>query len=321
MDERVRRTMKKALSKVPAAYRDRLAIWLVRSLDGRVDFGSWEAAGYHVTPNHFTSPIPDLSQLPGEVFTTLSELPGIDMRDAEQLALLKSLSRDFGAEYDALPRTTAPQGEFFVENGAFGPVDAEIAYAMVRSVKPAHIVEIGSGWSTMVASKALEANESEGRPGRITAIEPYPYPYFRDFAARTTRVEHDETPLQRVPLERFTALGPGDILFIDSSHVARIGSDVLYEFLEILPRLRPGVVVHVHDIFLPAEYPRAWVLGEHRFWNEQDVLQAFLAFNRGYEVLLAGSYLHRLHSEALREAVKHYDAETHLPGSFWMRRV
>ncbi len=321
MDDRLKQAVQSVLRSLPPAYRDRLAIWLVRSLEGNVDFHSWERAGYHVTPNHFTSPVPELATLPPETFSTLSELPGIDMREAEQLALLKTVASEFAAEYDALPRTTAAPGEFFVENGAYGPGDAEMYYAMVRFLKPGRIVEIGSGWSTMVASKAMEVNEQEGHAGEITAIEPYPYPYFRAVVARTPRIHLDETQLQQVPLERFTELAPGDILFIDSSHVGKIGSDVLYEFLEILPRIRPGVVVHVHDIFLPADYPREWVLAEHRFWNEQYILQAFLAFNRGYEVLLAGSYLHRLHPEALRETIKGYDPAVHLPGSFWMRRV
>ena len=112
-----------------------------------------------------------------------------------------------------------------------------------------------------------------------------------------------------------------DILFIDSSHVLRIGGDVQYEYLEILPRLARGVIVHSHDIFLPAEYPRHWVLEEHKFWTEQYLLQAFLAFNDSFEVLWAGSYMHLKHPEKLEEAFSSYKRERTLPGSFWMRKV
>ena len=123
-----------------------------------------------------------------------------------------------------------------------------------------------------------------------------------------------------MPLERFCALEANDIVFIDSSHVVKIGSDVVYEFLELLPRLKAGVMVHFHDIFLPAEYPKSWVLEDRRFWNEQYLLQAFLAFNSAFEVMMAGSFLHLSHSEKLKAAFASYDPANVWPGSFWMRR-
>jgi hypothetical protein len=115
------------------------------------------------------------------------------------------------------------------------------------------------------------------------------------------------------------ALGENDILFIDSTHVLRIGSDVQYEFLEVLPRLRPGVYVHIHDIFMPAEYPEAWVRREHRFWTEQYLLQAFLCYNGAFEVIWAGSYMHLKHPDELAAAFASYGPGRH-PGSFWIRR-
>ena len=119
-------------------------------------------------------------------------------------------------------------------------------------------------------------------------------------------------------MEFFSQLDSGDILFIDSSHTVKIGGDVNYLFLEVLPRLKPGVIVHVHDIFFPFEYRRHWVLDEFRFWTEQYLLQAFLTFNSEFEVLMANYYLSRYHKEHLRAAFP--DLPRWIGGSFWMRR-
>jgi hypothetical protein len=124
--------------------------------------------------------------------------------------------------------------------------------------------------------------------------------------------------VQEVELELFQQLGAGDVLFIDSSHVVKTGGDVNYLYLEVLPRLRPGVVVHVHDIFLPGEYRKDWVTEEFRFWTEQYLLQAFLAFNSEFEVLLCNSYLGRYHRPALQNVFP--KAPWWGGGSFWMQR-
>ena len=124
--------------------------------------------------------------------------------------------------------------------------------------------------------------------------------------------------MQEIDLEFFSQLQSGDILFIDSSHTVKIGGDVNYLFLEVLPRLNPGVIVHVHDIFLPFECRRDWVLDEFRFWTEQYLLQAFLTFNSEFEVLLGNYYLSRYHEEHLQAAFP--DLPRWIGGSFWMRR-
>jgi len=293
-----------------------------------IPFEIWERHGWHLTANHFYSTVPDTRELPDALWQRESELPGIDMRDEQQLAFLEDAAARFGDELAALPRKQADAagGGYFVDNGAFESVDAEVLYAMIRSAKPARVLEIGSGWSTLLSLRALEANRAEGAgdtAGRLTAIEPYPHAFVRDaIAARPDFAEMLDEQVQGLPLELFTSLEAGDILFIDSSHVLRIGSDVQYEFLEILPRLRPGVLVHVHDIFLPGEYPRDWVFGpEHRFWNEQYLLQAYLIGNAHTEVAWGSSWMHRRHPEALEKAIPSYDRETRFPGSFWFRTV
>ena len=286
----------------------------------RRTFGLWQLLGFHVTPNHFYQPIPDTRRLPEALWTRRSGMVGVDLREPAQLALLDELSAACGSEWAELP--DAPTGvrwQFHFGNVFFESVDAEIYWGLVRTRRPRRIVEIGSGSSTYLAAQAALRNAAEGYPCELVAVEPYPNPVLsRGFPGLTRLVTAE---LQSVPLEEFTALGDGDVLFIDSSHVLRIGSDVQYEFLEILPRLRPGVLVHVHDVFLPDEYPRGWVMDEHRFWNEQYLLQAFLAFNQAFEVVWAGSYLNGRHPDRLAAAIPSYrDGET-TPGSFWMRRV
>lgn len=153
----------------------------------------------------------------------------------------------------------------------------------------------------------------------LITIDPYPNEVIKQGFPGLTRLIAQR--VQDVELQQFNGLGENDILFIDSTHVLTIGSDVRYLFLEILPRLAKGVLVHVHDIVLPAEYPRKWVLEEYRFWNEQYLLQAFLAFNTNFEVLWAGSYMHLRHPDRLEEAFPSYNRAARWPGSFWMRRV
>jgi hypothetical protein len=198
--------------------------------------------------------------------------------------------------------------------------DAAALHCMLRDLCPRRVVEIGSGLSTLVAAAALTRNRTEtGRAAELITIDPYPAAMLQ--AARLPGWRLLAEPVQDVPLGFFAELGPSDVLFIDSSHVLRIGSDVQYELLQVVPRLRPGVVVHFHDIFLPDEYPRHWVMRERRFWNEQYLLQAFLSFNEAFAVLWAGAYLARHHPAALLAAFPWRVWDTRRPGSFWIRRV
>jgi predicted O-methyltransferase YrrM len=288
-------------------------------------FETWQEHGWHLTPNHFYSPIPDTRALADELWQRESELPGIDMRDDAQLTLLHGIVDRLGAELDALPRQQqeADGGGYFVDNNAFESVDAELYYSMIRTHRPDRVLEIGAGWSTLLAVQALRANRSEApdTTGHLLAVEPYPYDFVRAALDEASDVaELRDTPLQDLPLDVFESLGQNDILFIDSSHVLRIGSDVQYAFMEVLPRLRPGVLVHVHDIFLPGEYPKDWLLGsEHRFWNEQYLLQAYLSHNSRREVIWGSSWMHRRHPAELEKAFASYDRGTRFPGSFWFR--
>jgi predicted O-methyltransferase YrrM len=245
---------------------------------------------------------------------------GLNMREPDQLELVKQFA-NYRAEYDALPieRTDQPY-QFYHNNGLYGWVDAIFLYCILRVFNPRRVYEIGSGYSTLLAAQALAVNASEAPQSgyrELVAIEPYP----RDFLAGLpglTRIIR--VPVQQVDLAEFEQLDANDVLFIDSSHVLKAGSDVQHEYLEILPRLQPGVLVHAHDIFLPREYPEQWLRQKQRFWNEQYLLQAFLAFNEAFEVVLSAAYLHTERPHVLSAACSFYDPAQGSPGSFWFRR-
>jgi len=285
----------------------------------RTLFPLCERLGFHLTPNHFYQPIPDTRSLDDSLWDRQSDLAGLALRPESQLQLLSELASKYKSEYDNLarePNDISDPFEYYLNNPTFGPVDAEMLYAMVRHFSPAKVVEIGSGFTTRLAAQAIRQNE---RPCELVTIDPRPPPDCdRGFPGLSRLLCQ---PVQTVPLSEFIQLGENDILLIDSSHVLKIGSDVAYEYLEILPRLARGVVVHIHDIFLPLEYPHQWVKREYRFFNEQYLLQAFLAFNNTFEVLWAGSYMALNHPQALNAAFRTFDERECWPGSFWIRKT
>jgi predicted O-methyltransferase YrrM len=285
----------------------------------RRTFSLWERLGLHVTPVHFYQPIPDTRALPPSLWARRLTAPGVDFRDAEQMRLLEDFVADFGAELAELPLDQTPDPrQYYLRNWAYGTVDAEVLYSIIRRFKPRRVIEIGSGQSTLLTAQALRRNAADGAtPADFTAIEPYPNKVIRAGIPGLSRLV--PTPVQEVPVATFEALEANDVLFIDSSHVVAAGSDVVYEFLEILPRLKPGVIVHVHDIFMPAEYLREWIMDEHRFWTEQYLLQAMLANNPAWEVLWGSSYMHLAHPELLAKAFPSYTAKA-WPASLWMRK-
>ena len=276
-------------------------------------FRLWEKHGFHVTPVHFYQPIPDTQVLPKTLWNRPSELVGVDMNDAIPLDLLRHVFPKFRDEYQHfLPKPSGHQNEFHLDNRMFDGTDALVAYCMIRNFKPRLIIEVGSGFSSLVLGQAAAKNGSS----RLICIEPYPRDFLRKGVPGLQLLI--EKSVQDIDLEFFSQLESGDVLFIDSSHTVKIGGDVNYLFLEVLPRLKPGVIVHVHDIFLPFDYRRDWVLDEFRFWTEQYLLQAFLMFNTEFEVIMANSYLSHYHKDDLKAAFP--DLASWGGGSFWMRR-
>jgi methyltransferase family protein len=286
-------------------------------------FQLWERHGFHVTPVHFYQPIPDTQSLPETLWDRPSELVGIDMNDVMQLDLLRNHFPEFRHEYDQFPvQPTGEPSRFHFNNGLFDGTDALVAYCMIRHFQPRLIVEVGSGFSSLLAAEAIAKNKNSA----LICIDPFPLDFLRQgFPGLRSLIENK---VEDIDLEFFSQLQSADILFIDSSHTVKIGGDVNYLFLEVLPRLKPGVIVHVHDIFLPFDYRRDWVKDRLRFWTEQYLLQAFLTFNSEFEVLMANHYLVHRYLEDLKAAFPNLESlKAALPGSvkwdggsFWMRR-
>jgi predicted O-methyltransferase YrrM len=277
-------------------------------------FFFWQSLGVHAVPVHFYYPIPDTRTFTDATWTKRYALTGLDWSDDEQLHLLETCAA-YRSEYNRFPTERVDDG-FFVNNGRFEAVDAEMLYCIIRHFKPRRICEIGSGYSTQLAVAAASANRTDGSPRcQIEAIEPYPTRALLSLPdVRVRRVM-----IEQLPLDEFDRLEANDILFIDSSHAIRTGGDIVREYLEILPRLKPGVIVHCHDIFLPADYPRRFVVDRCTFWDEQYLFHAFMLFNKCYEILWASHYMHLTHPELLHQAFRSYAKCPTPPASFWIR--
>jgi hypothetical protein len=212
---------------------------------------------------------------------------------------------------------TGDPTDYHSDNDLFSRLDAWALQGVLRHLRPARIIEVGCGWSSLVTARVNR--EYLDGDARFTCIEPYPQEFLG--AGVDGMTELIATPVEQVAVERFLELGSGDVLFIDTSHVIKTGNDVQFLYHEVLPRLAVGVVVHVHDIFLPRDYPKDWVLGG-RGWNEQYLLQSFLSFNEHFEVMLGMAWLSAIHPKELATAASPSGAAlTHGAGSIWLRRV
>jgi hypothetical protein len=259
--------------------------------------------GYHIRPIHYYEPLPDFRAITTEQIKRKRTYPAIDFRWDAQLALLNELVA-YGHELTQL--------EFDFNNGFFSGFDAAVYYSLIRHLKPRRIIEIGGGYSTRIADKALKANQN----GALTCIEPYPE---QRLLEAELNIELIRKRVEEIELELFSSLEPNDILFIDSSHTVKFGSDVCYEVLEVLPALQPGVWIHVHDIFFPHDYPAEWLIKQRLALNEQYLLEAFLTFNKMFSVELANYWICLDH---LNEAASLWpNAATGSASSFWMQRT
>jgi predicted O-methyltransferase YrrM len=246
-------------------------------------------------PGHYASPLPDHAEIERDLPALLAakDVPGIDLRTAAQLELLQTLAV-FAAE-SPFPTHATPGFRYHFENDFFTYGDAIYLYGLLRHLQPQRIIEVGSGYSSAVM---LDTRDRHGLTAELTFIEPHP----TRLNALLISTDRNSSKLidklvQDVPMELFTQLEANDILFIDSSHVGKIGSDVNRLLFEVLPRLRPGVVIHIHDIFWPFEYPKLWY-DRGWAWNEAYLVRAMLQGGR-YEVLLFPSYLESQHTETV----------------------
>jgi predicted O-methyltransferase YrrM len=273
-------------------------------------------AGLQVVLKTFYSPIPDLDELPPGAFERRSELPGIGWDLDDQLEFLRSDLAPALAEFRP-PAAGGGDRWQYAANDSYTVPDAAVLHAMVRTLRPRRIVELGSGHSTLAAAGAARANAADGHPVSLEVYDPFPGVVAPELPglARLERIG-----AQDVPLETFERLEAGDVLFVDTTHTVKIGSDVNHIVLEILPRLAPGVVVHLHDIFLPYEYPRVWLEDYGLYWAEQYLVQAFLAFNSGYEVLASVFALKRDRPAEMAALLPPGDWEG-LGAALWLRRT
>ncbi len=246
-------------------------------------------------------------------------LPGIDMNETAQMELLARF--DYVDELKRFPRTPSGGASFYYGNPNFAEGDAECLYSLIRLYKPKRIIEIGSGFSTLMAHEAVEQNRREDATYRCRhiCIEPYEMGWLNDVSG----VEVLRQRVEQMDKQLFLELGESDILFIDSSHVIRPQGDILCEYLEILPTLRPGVLVHIHDIFTPRDYPDAWLIDEVKLWNEQYLLEAFLSCNSQFEIIAALNFLKHRHPAELAAKFPILGGRVAYsePGSFWIRKV
>lgn len=261
--------------------------------------------GYHIRPIHYYEPLPDFRSITTEQINRRRTYPGIDFRWDEQLTLVNELT----AYNDELREL-----EFDFDNAFFNGFDAAVYYSLIRHLQPQRVVEIGGGYSTQIANNALARNET----GKLTCIEPYPEERLN---GAKLNIELITKRVEEIDLDFFSSLKANDILFIDSSHTVKFGGDVCFEFLEVLPNLKPGVWIHVHDIFFPHDYPEEWLIKRRQAWNEQYLLEAFLSFNSQFSVQLANYWICLDH---LAEAVRLWPralSQNYGACSFWMKRV
>jgi hypothetical protein len=276
------------------------------------------ASAEFVPAGHFYSAIPsreEVRQRAAQLFGARPRtLPGVDLRESAQLELLRAMKKDYDEQPFSEKHT--PPRRYFFENPSYSYSDAIFLYLMIRHVQPKRILEVGSGYSSCVSLDTSELFFQNAI--KFTFVEPYP-DLLRSLlrAGDADRIRICPTQVQAVDLDLFKELEANDILFIDSTHVSKVGSDVNFIFFEVLPRLAPGVYVHFHDVFYPFEYPSAWIY-EGRAWTEDYLLRAFLTHNSEYEVVLFNSFLEYFHRQYFVDNMPLCLRD--LGGSIWLHR-
>lgn len=271
---------------------------------------------------HYYSPVYDPSELAVEPRRSQiwppqpRETVGIDWCDERQVALCTGPFAE-QRRLQFVDDEPADPTIYFTRNDQFPALDAWALEAIVQHVRPHRIVEVGSGFSSLVTARVNR--EQLGDAVDFVCIEPYPRQFLLDGVEGISGLRIEK--VQDTPLEVFTDLGDGDVLFVDTSHTVKTGGDVPWIYNEILPRLAPGVVVHMHDIALPGDYPPQWVL-ENWGWNERYLVQAFLTFNSGYEIVFSCPYMVQRHLDTLLAAFPGFAGHRERAGSsLWIRRI
>ena len=303
-----------AVMAIPAA----LVLKLYRRIGSRrlpIATGMLRKIGLFPIRDHYYEPLFNDAHL-SKPLNEPRALPGIDFDVEQQLELLDQMNlADEFTEFVDQQIADNSAASFRFGNVAFEPGDADFLYQAIRHFKPGKVIEIGSGSSTKVARRALAMNAKEdGDKPRHICIEPYEQPWLESFGD----IELVRARVEDCDIDWGGALSSGDLLFIDSSHMIRPQGDVVHEYLEILPKLDSGVLVHVHDIFTPRDYLDTWVRRDIRFWNEQYLLEAVLGNSARYEIIAALNLLQHDHHDALKRVCPYLEPG-HQPGSFYFR--
>ncbi len=270
-------------------------------------FSMLDRAGLHVLPKHYYTPVPDCTWLENNrpLWMGRSSLAGIPWDLAAQFGWLKDVCEPSYSEVAGLESYRSFTGS----GPGFGAIESQVLHCFIRRFAPAKIIEIGSGVSTMCMLQAASLNQRDGKPASsVTCVEPFPSDKLRN-----SQVELIPQLCQEVSLSLFDRLSAGDFLFIDSSHAVKVGSDVLRIYLEIIPRLPPGVFLHIHDIFLPYAYPPT-VFSMPYWWQETALLMALMVGNPRLSVLACLSALHYDYTEQLRGLLTDYRPARHDEG-------
>jgi hypothetical protein len=282
-------------------------------------FPLFEKIGLHVLPVHYYSPIPDTKMLRNQMgmFEEPLGMYGVELNEDVQKKTLEKVVARYEDEYVNIGGQQFGTREELMRS--FAPINALTLYSFIRNFKPHRMIEVGAGMSTKISSAAFVKNRDEGVPGNFATIEPYPSKDLLKGYDGLNRIIKKK--VQEVSLNEFKALKENDILFIDSSHTVKIFGDVNYLYLNIIPQLNAGVIIHIHDIFFPFDYlPHHFFnKGTKQIWQEQYLLQAFLMFNKDFEILLSLSYMHYKYLNNLKSLFPWYQ-ERRWPSSFWMSR-
>ena len=258
----------------------------------------------HITPVHFYSPIPEISNLEKQDFEVTNNIL-IKFDNDKHVTLLNEIKR-YIPEYTPMV------------NPALSTVDSINLYCMIRLNKPKKIVEIGSGYSTKIILLAMGKNEKDGFPCSLIAIEPYPKKFLTDISLSNFKLLEEK--IQNVD---HNLIFDTDMLFIDSTHVSKFQSDVNTEIFQIIPTLKVGTLIHWHDIMIPGDYPENWIRNGNKFWNESYLVHAFMLYNESFEVVWGSKYMQMYCPSLISEYYNDIDitGPNEQLSSFWIKRV
>jgi len=288
-------------------------------------YDAMKKRGVFVLSDHYYRPFVDPQKLPSDFWTSRSRLTGMSLDAEASLSWAATeLVEYFQDLRSFLPihKEDKPDSRLYLINGTYMAVDAHMYYALIRHLRPKRIIEVGAGFSTLFAYEALKRGNLFDHT-QLHVVEPYPEAIIKEGLESIAKVRREF--VQNVELAFFDQLESGDILFIDSTHVVKEGNDVLYLYLEVLPRLKPGVFVHVHDISLPEPYPSCY-LDYGWFWNEQYLLQAYLINNSRVKILWPGNYLMCVESQRMLNLFPDIEVMQAVyplsgPSAFWFQTI